>query len=198
MPAPAAAAPAAPQQQARGPANICQELVLFVRAPAAAQAATAPPPQQATAVQAPAQAQSVPQPNPAGGAPQQSSGISAPVSSSGPGATGPQGAAQANPSAPQAGQGQTAAAPSPAPAPGSSPQAAAQNAPAAAAATAPPPTPTPSPAQIELVQKLAGENDIKACRDEAQKMRKAGVALPAPLLALAALDLKLLDLNAKR
>jgi hypothetical protein len=29
-----------------------------------------------------------------------------------------------------------------------------------------------------------------ACRDETQKMRRAGVALPAALIALAALDLK--------
>jgi hypothetical protein len=37
---------------------------------------------------------------------------------------------------------------------------------------------------------LAQAGDIAACRDATRKLRLAGVAVPPPLLALAALDLK--------
>jgi hypothetical protein len=37
---------------------------------------------------------------------------------------------------------------------------------------------------------LAGANDLAACRDATRKLRLAGVAMPPPLLALAALDLQ--------
>ncbi|SFU65535.1 hypothetical protein SAMN02799631_01618 [Methylobacterium sp. 174MFSha1.1] len=48
----------------------------------------------------------------------------------------------------------------------------------------------PSPEQVAQVDAAAGANDIQACRAAARAMRKAGVVMPAPLLALSALDPK--------
>jgi hypothetical protein len=39
-------------------------------------------------------------------------------------------------------------------------------------------------------QALAAANDIAGCQAAARKMRREGVEMPMPLLALAALDLK--------
>ena len=44
---------------------------------------------------------------------------------------------------------------------------------------------------------LAQANDIRACRDAAQHMRRAGVALPPALIALAGLKLELLEGRAR-
>ncbi|WP_246696929.1 hypothetical protein [Methylobacterium planeticum] len=155
----------APGGRTGKPANICQELVAFVHPPAPAAApAGSPAPQAATAVQAPAQGQPAPAASSAAGEPQQKSGLSGPVAQTGPGASGPQGDAQ------------KAAAPAAPP-------------PATAATGAP----KPSPEMIEQVDAAARDNNIVGCRDSARKMRIAGVALPAPLLALAALDLKYLQ-----
>ncbi|AWN54963.1 hypothetical protein [Methylobacterium sp. 17Sr1-1] len=48
----------------------------------------------------------------------------------------------------------------------------------------------PSPEQVAQVDAAAGANDVQACRAAARAMRKAGVVMPAPLLALSALDPK--------
>jgi hypothetical protein len=40
---------------------------------------------------------------------------------------------------------------------------------------------------------LAEANDIAACKEAAREMRLAGVAMPPPLLALTALDLKFFE-----
>ncbi|TGD96258.1 hypothetical protein [Methylobacterium nonmethylotrophicum] len=48
----------------------------------------------------------------------------------------------------------------------------------------------PSPEQVAAVDAAAGANDLPACRAAAQSIRRAGVVMPAPLLALSALDLK--------
>ena len=63
------------------PANMCQELVAFIRPPAAAPTGS-PPPQAATAVQAPAQGAAPAQPQ--GGTTQQNSGLSGPTAATGP------------------------------------------------------------------------------------------------------------------
>lgn len=160
------------------PANMCQELVAFVRPPAAAPTGS-PPPQAASAVQAPAQGGAVPQPS-ASGETQKSSGLSGPTAATGPGAAGPQGATQ-NGAAPSG-----AAQPSP-----PAPQAAAQTA-APAAPPAPPPK-KPTPEAIEKADAAARDNDIAACQNVAREMRRAGTVMPAPLMALAAMDLKLLE-----
>jgi hypothetical protein len=51
----------------------------------------------------------------------------------------------------------------------------------------------PAMADLAQVQAMAAANDIKACRDTAQSMRMAGMALPAGLIALAGLRLELLE-----
>jgi len=201
----AAGQPAGASARSGKPADLCSEVLAFVHppapsapasTPAQAQAATAQPPAHAaTAVTAPSQNQGASQPSGSAGAPQQSSSISGQVTPSGPGASGPQGAAQpggggpppvagdaAKPPAPPA-QQQAAAAPKPA-------------APAPAAPAAPPPK-KPSAEQIEKVEAAARDHNLQGCRDAAQDMRKAGVVIPPPLLALAALDLKFFDPTAK-
>jgi hypothetical protein len=186
--------PASPGQQASGrpgPANICQELIAFLQPPPAPAAAGAAPAVQAQAqTQAQSAAAGAPQASPAQqtavAAPQQStapsgsaqpSGQGAPTQSGLSGPT-PQGTTQGT-SGPQAsGQSPTVTQPQPAP-------------PAAApAAPAGPQAPKPSPAAVEKAHAAAGSNDIAGCRSAAQEMRRAGVALPPPLIALAGLDLK--------
>jgi hypothetical protein len=61
------------------------------------------------------------------------------------------------------------------------------------AAPATPPAPKPSPAAVEKAQAAARDNNIAGCKGAAQEMRRAGVALPPPLIALAGLDLKFLE-----
>jgi hypothetical protein len=46
---------------------------------------------------------------------------------------------------------------------------------------------------VQQAEALAQANDIRGCRDAAQQMRRAGVALPAGLIALAGLRLDLLE-----
>jgi hypothetical protein len=209
------AAPPAPAEQPgstsarRGkPADLCAEVLAFVHPPAPAaasapaaagapaspqaQAAAAQPPANAaTAVTAPAQSGSAPQPSSGGGAPQQSSSLSGQVTPSGPGAAGPQGAAQPGAGGPPPASGD-AKPPAPQPAPQ---QAAAAPAPAAPAA---PPPPKPTAAQIEKVETAARDHNLQACHGVAQEMRKAGIVMPPPLLALAALDLKFFDADQKQ
>ncbi|WP_132254358.1 hypothetical protein [Methylobacterium segetis] len=181
--------PAAASAQAGSgkPANLCQELVAYVHPPAPAQAPAAPAAgqpaagqpnsgqpsagqpgagQPTSAVQAPAPGQQSGGPSAAAGETQQKSGMSGPVAQNGPGASGPQGAAQADAKA-------------------TAPQAAA----APAAPAAPPPL-KPTPEMIERVDAAARDNSIAACRDAARAMRVAGIPMPAPLLALSALDPK--------
>ncbi|MEA2841763.1 MAG: hypothetical protein QOF41_3093 [Methylobacteriaceae bacterium] len=179
------------------PADLCAEMLAFVHPPAPASAAAPPsgpaaaaqpPANAATAVSAPAQSAAAPQPSPSGGAPQQSSSLSGPVTPSGPGASGPQGAAQPGAGGPPPAAGDAAKPPA-APAPQ---QAAAPAAPAA------PPAPKPTAAQIEKVEAAARDHNFQGCRDSAQEMRKAGIVIAPPLLALAALDLKFFDADQKQ
>jgi hypothetical protein len=147
-------------------------------------------------VSAPAQSTAAPQPSPGGGAPQQSSSLSGPVTPSGPGASGPQGAAQPGAGGPPPADAakppaQAAAAPAPAQ-PAAPAQAAAPAAPAA------PPPPKPTAAQIEKVETAQRDHNLQGCRDAAQEMRRAGIVIPPPLLALAALDLKFFDTDQKQ
>jgi hypothetical protein len=53
--------------------------------------------------------------------------------------------------------------------------------------------PKPTPAAIEKAESAARDNSISGCRAAAQEMRRAGVNLPASLIALAGLDLKFLE-----
>jgi hypothetical protein len=165
-------------QMSGAPANLCQELVAFVHQPDPSKGSDAPPPQLATAVSAKKDDAPSAKPGDAAGAAQQASGQSGQITSSGPGAAGPQGDAQ-NKAAP-AGTTATAAGP---PKSSSSP------------GTAAGPTQDahkPTPENVKQVEAAAASNDLLGCRAAAQKMRRAGVVMPGPLLALSALDPKFL------
>lgn len=150
------------------PANLCQELVAFVKQPEAATKAAEAPPQLATAVTAKKSDDTSAKPS-APGTPQNTSGQSGQITASGPGAAGPQGDTQ-NKAAPT---GSTATASGP--------------------ATAAPAAPKPSAENVQQIESAAGANDIQGCRAAAQTMRRAGVVMPGPLLALAAMSPKLLE-----
>ncbi|PIK69127.1 hypothetical protein CS379_31440 [Methylobacterium frigidaeris] len=66
-------------------------------------------------------------------------------------------------------------------------QAQSQAAPAPAGAPA---QKKPTPEQVAQADAAAAANDIQACRAAAQSIRRAGVVMPAPLIALSALDPK--------
>lgn len=51
-------------------------------------------------------------------------------------------------------------------------------------------TPKDAVSTVEAVEQLAAANDIAQCQEIAREMRVAGVAMPAPLIALTALDLQ--------
>ncbi|MBD8909522.1 hypothetical protein [Methylorubrum zatmanii] len=149
-------APAAPGK----PANLCQELLAFVKQPEPAKQAAATPPQQATAVSNPSGKSGSGSPSSSGGEPQQKSSLSGPVPS---GETAPK--AQKNVLA----QANAEAKVPPAPGtPGAGPR--------------------PDAALVGKVETAAAADDQTACRAAAREMRTAGVAMPPPLLALAALD----------
>jgi hypothetical protein len=157
------------------PSNLCQELLAFVRQPAATVKAAEPPAQLATAVSAKKSDDTSEKPS-APGTPQNTSGQSGQITSSGPGAAGPQGETQ-NRAAPV---GSTATSSAPAKD-------------ASVAPSAAPPVPMPSPENVQQVEKDASNNNIQGCRATAQSMRRSGVAMPSPLLALAAMSVKLLE-----
>lgn len=168
--------PADPSHSAPGrPANLCQELVAFVKQPEAATKAAETPPQLATAVTARKSDDAAAKPS-APGTPQSTSGQSGQITASGPGASGPQGDTQ-NKAAPT---GSTATASGPA-------------RDASAAAPAGPVAPKPSAENVQQIESAAGANDIQGCRAAAQTMRRAGVVMPGPLLALSAMSPKLLE-----
>jgi hypothetical protein len=188
---------AAPEQAgAGGPANLCQELVAFMReappaeapATAAAQAPAAPAADQPASAQtqpaeqgtsertradlaggegaAPASGEAVP--------PQPLEETQSAQEASG--QTGPaHGAPEPNTQAAEAGK--------------------AQNAELTSSLSAPMPTDGTATARgavlsLAEVEELARANDIAACQDAGRDLRLAGVAMPPPLLALTALDLQ--------
>jgi hypothetical protein len=164
--APAPAAPSAPgPAAAMGPANLCQELVAFMQAP--------PPAAAAPAGAAPAKPAAA---SPSGeGVPQKPSSKTESAQS----ATGHSGPAHEAPK-------QHA---------GSASEASAQKPELKSSLSAPVPKAPATVAKETILtvaeaQELAGTNDIRACRDAARKLRLAGVAMPPPLLALTALDLR--------
>ncbi|GAA0282164.1 hypothetical protein LNAOJCKE_1424 [Methylorubrum aminovorans] len=170
------AAPAAPPVASGKPANLCQELVAFVKQPEPANKAATTPPQQATAVSNPSGKTEGGKPSD-GGEPQKTSGLSGAVSETG---NGPAPGKQTNnPSANASGN--------PAVNPHAKANAEAKSPPPPAT---PAPAPKPDPATIEKIEAAAGANDLAACREAARSMRTAGVVMPPPLLALSALDLR--------
>lgn len=175
-----AAAPAA------GPANLCQELVAFVKKPEEKKQEAATPAAQSTAVSNPS-GKSEGQPSASGGQPQQNSGLSGPTT------------------APAKAPGSEAPAPAPASPATDGKSASGDNtikdgmpalARANAAAKVPPPpapsapSPKPDEALIAKIDAAAAANDQATCRAAARNMRVAGVIMPPPLLALSALNPK--------
>jgi hypothetical protein len=71
---------------------------------------------------------------------------------------------------------------------GAVPQASGQSAPIPQTQSAP----QPAMITVEEATAFAGANDLRACQEAAQRMRRAGVALPPGLIALAALKPELL------
>jgi len=180
----------------RGAANLCQELLAFVQRPAEERAAEGDsPPQVATAVEAPSQDEPSPQPEGGNDASQEAAGMSGPVAPEGGGTPGPQVGAQDEPASPASGQ-EAASGQEQVAAPASQGTGTPQSAEAKQVAgptpgsAAPPPATNPDAAQVEKVQAVARDGDIGQCRVVAQEMRRAGISMPPPLLALAALDLK--------
>ncbi|MGT2489247.1 hypothetical protein ACU4GA_31730 [Methylobacterium oryzae CBMB20] len=143
------------------PANLCQELLAFVKQPAPAKEAAATPPQQATAVSNPSGA-SQGTASSAGGDVQQKSGLSGPTPGGSPNQAGTD--AQRGPASKAAQDAPTAAKPASAP--------------------------HPDAATVAKIEAAAAADDQLECRSAARLMRVHGVALPPPLLALAALDPK--------
>lgn len=196
-PAPAAAAQAIAQG---GPADLCKELLAYaekkaVEPPkppagqAAAPAAAPAPAQPAAAAQQPP-AQQQPAAAPQGGAGQQAA---ATPRADGP-ATGTQGggsvdrSTSANVASQQSAAPVSPATPGAAPEPAASAHAASSG---AAQTTADGPggeVKLPGGATLQQVRDTTGGGDRQACRDAAQKMRRAGADLPAALIALAAYD----------
>lgn len=154
------------------PANLCQELVAFVCQPEASMKAVETPQQLATAVTARKSSEPSEKPS-ALGTPQNTAGFAGQITASGPGAACPQGAVQNN--AAPAGSTTTASGP------------------AKAAPVTAPAAPRPSAENVRQIEDAAGTNDLRECWAVAQSMRRAGVAMPAPLLALAAMSPQLLE-----
>lgn len=189
---------AAPQQD--GPANLCQELLAFMKAPpeapapaAAAKPATAPAQQGASAQQT-GSAQQQPAPSQQSASNQQGSSALAGTTAAGEGASAkPEGGSGSA----QAVTGQKGVA-TDAPDPGKDKAASGSvaNAPQKDTRAAPTPpadvtsTPKESVLSVEAAEQLAGANDLAQCQKTAREMRVAGVAMPPPLIALAALDLQ--------
>lgn len=154
-------------QATGGPANLCQELLAFMQAPPPERTgAAAKPKQEGVAANAPsASGQASPQSSEKGSSSQEVSG--------------------------QAGPAHESPDPKAKPVEGGT----AQNAPQKSGVSAPVPTdatstPKDSVLSIAEAAKLAEANDTAACQAAAKELRLAGVAMPPPLLALAALDLR--------
>lgn len=194
--------PAAAQQAAAGgPANLCQEVLAFMKAP--------PPEAPVAPTEAPAKPAAEAQKAPAGG-----QSAAAPAQGAAPQtqASEKQAAAGEN-SAPASGDAVQPQSPTktgsaqeisgqsgpahgaPEPNSKSAAQGNVQNAPQTSGLSAPVPkeptsTPKESVMSVTDAEALAETNDIAACQDAAKELRLAGVAVPPPLLALAALDLQ--------
>lgn len=173
-PQPAAPAAEAPAGQVvasgqGGPVNLCHEILAFMKAPPT----ETPPP---TGAAKKSEAASAKQGTTGSGDPAKSEGGTGSAQK----ITGQDGVAT---DAPQPGKDNAAS--------GS-----AHNAPQKESRAAPLPpadvtsTPKESVLTVEAAEQLADANDIAQCQKTARAMRVAGVAMPPPLIALAALDMQ--------
>lgn len=183
---PEAASPAVQQSAAQqaGPADLCQEILLFMKSPPPEEAASPGAAKSATTEKQAASAKSEPA--------QQGSSTSAGTS-----ATDKNASKDGGPGSAQAITGQDGVATdAPDPAKDKAASASVANAPQKESRAAPVPpadvtsTPRESVLTMEAAQQLADAGDIAQCQKAAREMRVAGVAMPPPLIALAALDLQ--------
>ncbi|MGU3360088.1 hypothetical protein ACLBWX_07135 [Methylobacterium sp. M6A4_1b] len=163
------AAPTPATPPAKGPANLCQELIAFVQKPEEKKQEAATPAKQATAVSN-SSGKSEGQPSTGAGEPQQKSGLSGPTNTDTKAPT-------SDTRAPVS-DGKTVL---------TQANAAAKSPPSTGASA---PSPKPDPAVVAQIEAAAGSNDQTACRAAARAMRVAGVVMPPPLLGLAALNPK--------
>lgn len=174
-----------------GPANLCQEILAFMKAP------TTPPDASAAAKPAAGAGASPQQAAPAASGAAASNGSSALAGTSG-SAEGASAAADSSTNSSQEITGQEGVATD---APDSSGGNAAasgsvENAPQKDSRSAPTPpadvtsTPKETVLTVEAAEQLAAANDMAQCQKTAREMRVAGVEMPPPLVALAALDLQ--------
>jgi hypothetical protein len=166
------------------PANLCQELLAFMQAPPPESPATAAAPAKAAEAKQ-AEASAAPGSNQAAAASAPASGQAVPPKSSQESSSSQQLAGQTGPAA----EAPDANAKPPAK------EGTAENAPQKASVSAPVPTDGEAVAKESVLsvaeaEDLAEANDIAACQSAARELRLAGVAVPPPLLALAALDLR--------
>lgn len=174
---------AAPAAGAGKPANICQELVAFMKAPPEKKAAPAKPAAAAKPAEPPAQASDQKGTTALAGTTRADDGATAKpenTANSSQTVTGQKGVATdaPEPSNHNAAAGSVA----------NAPQKESRSAPLPPADVAS--TPKESVITIEKAESLIATNDIAQCQSIARQMRVAGVAMPPPLMALAALDLK--------
>ncbi|PLU02541.1 hypothetical protein FB004_103263 [Sinorhizobium medicae] len=187
-PAPATPQSASPIEVAAppqgGPANLCQELLGFMKAPPEA-------PQAADAKKTAATADQQAKPQQPASSQQGSAGLA------GTAATGKDPSGGGGSNSAQAVTGQDGVATdAPEPGKGKADAGSVANAPQKESRAAPLPpadvtsTPKESVLSVEEAQQLADANDIAQCQETAREMRVAGVAMPPPLIALAALDIR--------
>ncbi len=171
MAAPFAMAQTGGQGDSGGAANICQELAAFMKAPApgtaTAAGATAPAVQSAAASGGGSASGQAPPAEPAGHS-QSAQQIS--------GQSGVAVNAPAQNGAPAAGGSSS---------PEDAPQKSSRSAPVPNSSQG---TPKDSVLSAQEAEALAKADDPQACRDAAQRLRRAGVVMPPTLLALAALE----------
>jgi hypothetical protein len=209
-PAPPAATapvyPAATQAGTGQPANLCQELLAFVRENQPEAAAPADAPAAATAPDEPSEEAVGPAGEETADAPAQRADRDAPAADE-------ETAAAGEDSSPASGEAVPPRAPSesgsaqevtgqsgpaheaPEPNTEDAAQGNVENAPQTSGLSAPVPTDATEakeevPLSLARAEALADANDIAACRDAARKLRLAGAPMSEPLLALTALDLQ--------
>jgi hypothetical protein len=180
-------APAPPGQSQEasgqgGTANVCRELIAFVH--------PAPPADVSSGAQAQPQAQAPSQAAAGAPEPQQSlhTAVTAPPQSKA-----AADAARASGQGPPTQSGISGTTPRSTPYGTPGPQAEGQRPFVTQPQPAPPnatTTPKPTPTMVAQAQAAAAGNDIAACRSVAQDMRRAGVAMPPALIALAGLELE--------
>lgn len=188
---PEAVSPAAqkPVAQQGGPANLCREILVFMKAPS--EAASAP------GAAKPVTTGAQPERSQQSASNQQGSSASAGTTSTDKAASGRVASGDSGSSSAQAVTGQEGVA-TDAPEPGKDNAAAGSvaNAPQKNSLSAPTPpadvtsTPKESVLTMAAAQQLVDAGDVEQCQKMARKMRVAGVAMPSPLIALAALDLQ--------